>query len=64
MRERSDPKPVEILVGKTWVPATAHAERRRATGAWTLASYRHGRTTTLAWTLNQHIRPPRQPGQT
>jgi hypothetical protein len=56
------PRPVEILVGTTWIPATAHADRRDSAGAWILASYRNGRTTTLAWILNSHIRPPRSPG--
>jgi len=60
MIERSNPfpRPVEIMIGTTWVPATAHADRHDQTGAWTLASYRHGRTTTLAWILNSRIRPP------
>ena len=60
MRERSDPSPkhVEILIGNTLLTATAHAERRNNTGAWTLVSYRHGRTTTLDWTFNPRIRPP------
>jgi hypothetical protein len=56
---------VEILIGKTWVPATAHAEHHdRRTGAWTLVSYSHDHATTLAWTLTNHVRQPRKPRHT
>ena len=57
-------RPVELLLRDTWIPATAYAEQRDHTGSWLLISYQHDRTTTLAWTLNTHIRPPRKPRQT
>ena len=64
MLQPSDPpRPIEILIGTTWIAANAHADRHDRHGAWTLVSYQHGRTTTLAWTLNSRIRPPRKPRQ-
>jgi hypothetical protein len=64
-RPDPSPRPVEILIGNSWVPATAHAEHHdRRTGAWTLVSYSHDHAPTLAWTLTNHVRPPRKPRQT
>jgi hypothetical protein len=63
-RSASSPKPIEILIGGTWLSATAHTDRHDRAGAWTLVSYRNGRTTTLAWILNSRTRPPRQRGLT
>ncbi|HEU0287448.1 MAG TPA: hypothetical protein VFR22_10425 [Nocardioidaceae bacterium] len=63
-RPELPPRPVELLLRDTWIPATAYAERHDHTGSWLLISYQHDRTTTFAWTLNTHIRHPREPRQT